>query len=74
MYLAQAQAGGMGYAIVTGLNGKLVTGFDAVSRTVHLEEAIQEADIIFTGEGKMESSDFIWKDTNRCLTLSTEIQ
>ena len=40
-------AGGMGYAIVTGLNGKLVTGFDAVSRTVHLEEAIQEADIIF---------------------------
>ena len=47
-------AGGMGYAIVTGLNGKLVTGFDAVSRTVHLEEAIQKADIIFTGEGKMD--------------------
>ena len=45
---------GMGYAIVTGLNGKLVTGFDAVSRTVHLEEAIQKADIIFTGEGKMD--------------------
>ena len=47
-------AGGMGYAILSGLNGHLITGFEAVSRTVHLEEAIQEADLIFTGEGKMD--------------------
>ena len=63
-------AGGMGYAIISGFNGKLITGFEAVSRTVHLEEAIQEADLIFTGEGKMDHQTLFGKTPMGVLQLA----
>lgn len=63
-------AGGMGYAIVSGLDGQLITGFEAVSRTVHLEEAIKEADIIFTGEGKMDGQTLYGKTPMGVLNLA----
>ena len=63
-------AGGMGYAIVSGLNGKLITGFEAVSQTVHLEEAIQEADLIITGEGKTNEQTLYGKTPMGVLELA----
>ena len=63
-------AGGMGYAIMSGFNGKLITGFEAVSRTVHLEEAIQEADLILTGEGKMDHQTLFGKTPMGVLQLA----
>jgi glycerate 2-kinase len=48
-------AGGFGYGILTFLKGKLVSGFQIVSERVALAERIQQADLVVTGEGKMDS-------------------
>lgn len=53
-YPGAGAAGGLGFAIVSYLNGQLKSGFDMVASYTCLEEAIKEADIIFTGEGKMD--------------------
>lgn len=47
-------AGGVGAGLVTFLNAQMESGFEIVARTVGLEKAIQKADLIFTGEGKVD--------------------
>ncbi|MCD7951222.1 MAG: glycerate kinase [Erysipelotrichaceae bacterium] len=47
-------AGGLGYALVAFMHAKLRAGFDVVSEVSHLEEAIQEADMVIVGEGKID--------------------
>ena len=47
-------AGGMGFAFVSYLNGKLESGIDLVMRTTRLEEKIKDADLIVTGEGRLD--------------------
>jgi glycerate kinase len=48
-------AGGMGAGIVAFLHGELTPGFDLISKRVKLEEWIDWADLVITGEGKMDS-------------------
>ena len=48
-------AGGVGAGIVAFLNGKLKPGFTLISRTVGLDKKIEWADLVITGEGKMDS-------------------
>lgn len=48
-------AGGLGAGLMAFLGASLVKGFDMVAETVSLEEAIQWADLVITGEGKMDS-------------------
>ncbi len=48
-------AGGLGGGLMAFLGARLVKGFDMVAETVSLEEAIQWADLVITGEGKMDS-------------------
>ncbi len=48
-------AGGLGAGIVAFLNGKLKPGFKLISRTVGLDKKIDWADLVITGEGKMDS-------------------
>jgi len=48
-------AGGLGAGVVAFLNGELKPGFDLISKTVKLEEWINWADLIVTGEGKMDA-------------------
>ncbi|MBN1143415.1 MAG: glycerate kinase, partial [Bacteroidales bacterium] len=48
-------AGGMGAGIVAFLNGELMPGFDLVSRVIRLEEWIEWADLVITGEGSMDA-------------------
>jgi glycerate kinase len=48
-------AGGFGYGILTFLNGSLVSGFDYVARCLSLREKIRAADVVITGEGKIDA-------------------
>jgi len=48
-------AGGLGYGIMTFLNGTLVSGFAVVAERLKLRERIAAAEIVITGEGKLDS-------------------
>ncbi|OUQ56806.1 glycerate kinase [Tyzzerella sp. An114] len=48
-------AGGMGAGIVAFLNGNLKSGIDTVLDFIEFEKLSKNADIIFTGEGKIDS-------------------
>ena len=48
-------AGGLGYGIMTFLGGTLVSGFAVVAERLKLKERIAAADIVITGEGKLDS-------------------
>jgi len=48
-------AGGLGYGIMTFLEGTLVSGFAVVAERLKLRERIAAADIVITGEGKLDS-------------------
>ena len=47
-------AGGMGFAFSTFLNGSLEPGIDIVMKETGLEEHIKDADIVVTGEGRID--------------------
>lgn len=48
-------AGGLGAGISAFLEGNLLSGIDAVLDTVHFDELITDADLIITGEGRIDS-------------------
>ncbi|MBN1158859.1 MAG: glycerate kinase [Bacteroidales bacterium] len=48
-------AGGLGAGLMAFLNARLEPGFNLVSRMVELERWIQWADLIITGEGRMDA-------------------
>ena len=47
-------AGGLGFAFVAFLNGKLQSGIDIVLNETRLEEKVKTADIVITGEGRLD--------------------
>lgn len=47
-------AGGLGAGLMAFLDAKLASGFELVADTVLLEEKIAVADLVITGEGKMD--------------------
>ena len=47
-------AGGLGAGLMAFLGARLVRGFDMVAECVKLEEEIRIADLVITGEGKMD--------------------
>lgn len=47
-------AGGLGYALGAVLNGKLVSGAGLVAELTHLEDHMKGADVVITGEGKVD--------------------
>jgi len=54
-------AGGLGAGLLAFLNATLVNGFSLVAETVALEEAIRDADLIITGEGRMDQQTMFGK-------------
>jgi glycerate kinase len=48
-------AGGLGAGLMAFLDARLVNGFDMIAGVVGLEEKIAEADLVITGEGKMDA-------------------
>ncbi len=53
-YPGGGAAGGMGYGMVAFLQSEMQMGIDAVLDTVDFEKIIANADVIFTGEGKID--------------------
>lgn len=54
-------AGGMGYALMTFLGGKLQNGIELVLKEVGLEAEVRDADIVVTGEGRLDSQTVMGK-------------
>lgn len=54
-------AGGMGFALMTFLNASLVNGIELILKETNLEEYIKEADIVVTGEGRLDSQTVMGK-------------
>jgi len=54
-------AGGIGFAFMTFLNGSLKNGIELVLKETGLENYIKDADIVVTGEGKLDSQTIMGK-------------
>ena len=54
-------AGGLGFAFLTFVNAKLQPGIDIVLREIHIEEDVKNADIVVTGEGRLDSQTVMGK-------------
>ncbi|MGI6255559.1 MAG: glycerate kinase [Acutalibacter sp.] len=48
-------AGGLGFGMAAFCGAKLKMGIDVVLETLHFEEKLQSADLVFTGEGRIDS-------------------
>ena len=48
-------AGGLGFGLMSFCNAELRPGFDVVAEAMELEEKIKSADVVITGEGKLDS-------------------
>jgi len=47
-------AGGLGFGLMSFCSGELRPGFDVVADAVELHEKIRSADVVITGEGKLD--------------------
>ena len=54
-------AGGLGFAFSSYLGGRLQSGISIVLEETHMEAAIQDADLIITGEGRLDSQTVMGK-------------
>lgn len=54
-------AGGLGAGVMTFLNAKLQSGFSIFNEQINLEESIKNADLIITGEGRLDTQTFYGK-------------
>jgi glycerate 2-kinase len=62
--------GGMGAGVVAFFNGRLVSGFDLVAEAVRLQEAIDAADLVLTGEGRFDEQSLLGKSCGRVAGLA----
>lgn len=60
-YPGAGAAGGMGFAFLAYLNSRLLGGFELIARHLNLEEKIKGADIVVTGEGKIDNQTLMGK-------------
>ena len=54
-YPGVGAAGGMGLGVMAFLNAQLKPGIDIVMHTVNLADAVKGADLVITGEGRLDS-------------------
>ena len=54
-------AGGLGFAFMTYLNGRLEHGIDLIIEKTRLEDYIKDSDIVITGEGRLDSQTVMGK-------------
>jgi glycerate 2-kinase len=54
-------AGGMGAGLIAFLNARLLSGVDIVFKAIRLDDHLQGASLVFTGEGRMDSQDIFGK-------------
>ncbi len=63
-------AGGMGFAFETFLNGTLTRGVELILKETNLEEYVKDADIVVTGEGRLDSQTAMGKAPAGVATLA----
>ena len=54
-------AGGLGFAFTSYLNGRLQSGIELVMQATDLESFVQNADIVVTGEGRLDGQSCMGK-------------
>lgn len=54
-------AGGLGFAFLTYLNGQLLPGIDIVLREINLESCVADADLVVTGQGRLDAQTVMGK-------------
>ena len=54
-------AGGLGFALLSYLNATLVSGIELVMRETDLERHIKDADLVVTGEGRLDGQSYMGK-------------
>ena len=54
-------AGGLGFAFLSYLGASLCSGAETVARAIALESKIEKADILITGEGRLDAQSFMGK-------------
>lgn len=60
-YPGAGAAGGLGFAFLSYLNGRLKSGFETVAEATGLEQQIQDADYVVTGEGCLDAQSVMGK-------------
>lgn len=63
-------AGGMGGGLLPFLNAQLESGIDTILNAVNFEKVIRGADVIFTGEGKLDAQTAMGKALGGVLRLA----
>ncbi len=63
-------AGGLGYALKTFLNAKIISGWEFFSELTRLEEKISKSDLLICGEGKIDSQSLNGKLLDGVIKLS----
>ncbi len=51
-------AGGVGYGMITFFNAELKRGIDEILKLTYFDEYVKEADLVISGEGKLDSQSF----------------
>ncbi|MGP1486031.1 MAG: glycerate kinase family protein [Campylobacter sp.] len=54
-------AGGLGFGFVSFLNAKLKPGIEIITNEIRLEDEIQKADLVITGEGRLDAQSSMGK-------------
>ena len=60
-YEGAGAAGGLGFALVAFLGGKLKGGIDHILDMLSFNEKVKDADLVITGEGKMDAQSLMGK-------------
>lgn len=66
-------AGGLAFGLHAVLNAELASGFDTVSALIHLRERIARADLVITGEGRLDAQTNSGKGPLRIAQLAREL-
>jgi glycerate kinase len=65
-------AGGLGFGLAAGLAGRFTAGAQAVAELVGLGEAIATADLVVTGEGRLDATSFDGKVVGAVASLARD--
>jgi len=71
--ISSGAAGGFGFGIQTFLKGKLVSGFQVVAERLGLAERIHKADVVITGEGKIDAQSLQGKGPIGVATIAKQM-
>lgn len=67
-------AGGMGFAFMTFLGGELKSGIELILSETHIEEHIKDADLVITGEGRLDFQTAMGKAPVGIATIAKKYQ